>query len=139
MANQGHWIDDLFAAIDGKDQVAFAEFFALDGTFRFGNHAPVHGRRSIRDAVAEFFVAVRGLDHRVEERWLLPDTAIVTGVVSYTRHDGGTLTVPFANVMKLENGAIRDYRIFVDNSTLFAAPDVVGLVAQQGTPEQVAH
>jgi hypothetical protein len=51
----------------------------------------------------------------------LPDAAICIGVVTYTRHDGSTLQVPFANVMKLRPGGIHDYRIFTDNSALFAA------------------
>ena len=122
MSDAGRWIDELFAAIDRRDAAAFAGFLAADGRFRFGNFPPVQGRAAITEAVSAFFGALRGLRHAIEERWLLPDAAVVTGSVTYTRHDGSTLQVPFANVFKLRGSEIRDYVIYVDNSALFAAP-----------------
>lgn len=119
MDAEGRWIDELLAAIDRKDHVAFAEFFLPDATFRFGNIAPVCGRPAIAEAVAAFFLALKGLQHRIENRWLLPDTAIFTGTVTYTRHDDTVLQVPFANVLKIRPAGIQEYLTFVDNSTLF--------------------
>jgi SnoaL-like domain len=116
----GPWIDELFAAIDRKDQVAFAEFLLPDARFRYGNYVPVQGRSAIAETVADFFAALRGLEHQLEDRWVLPDTAIITGTVIYTRHNDSTLRVPFANILKLRHGGIHDYLIFVDNSGLFA-------------------
>lgn len=123
MSDDGSWIDRLFAAIDRKDTAAFLAFLSPDASFRFGNLDPVHGYPAIAQAVAHFFDALRGLDHRLEDRWLLDDAAIVSGMVTYTRHDGSVLRVPFANVLKLHEGAIRDYRIFADVSALFPPPD----------------
>jgi hypothetical protein len=40
--------------------------------------------------------------------------------VTYTRLDGSTLTVPFANVFVLKGAEIQSYRIYIDNSPLFA-------------------
>ncbi|MGA9334366.1 MAG: nuclear transport factor 2 family protein [Rudaea sp.] len=114
------WVDELFAAIDRKDHEAFVSFLLPDACFRFGNNPPLHGRVAIAAAVAGFFSALRSLCHRIEDRWEMEDAAIVVGSVTYVRHDGGTLEVPFANVFKLGKGGIRDYQIFVDNSTLFA-------------------
>ncbi|MGA8276763.1 MAG: nuclear transport factor 2 family protein [Rhodanobacteraceae bacterium] len=120
METNGRWIDELFAAIDRKDHQAFAAFLAPGACFRFGNHPPVRGRAAIAEATAQFFAAVRALNHRIEERWLLPDTAIVTGAVTYTRHDGSTLDVPFANVLRFGENAVDDYRVFVDDSALLS-------------------
>jgi ketosteroid isomerase-like protein len=120
MADDGRWIDELFAAIDRKDAVAFAGFLAPDASFRFGNLPAVVGRDAIIAFVGGFFGAVQGVRHRLEDRWRVADATIVTGNVTYTRHDGSTLSVPFANVMKSQGGGIRDYIIFVDNSALFA-------------------
>jgi len=39
--------------------------------------------------------------------------------VTYTRHDGSVLTVPFANVFEMRGDKIAAYRIYVDNSLLF--------------------
>ena len=116
----GRWTDELMSSIDRKDAVAFGRFLHPDATFRFGNAAPVHGRDAIVHAVAGFFSALRSLHHRVEDRWMVGNTAILAGSVTYTRHDGSTLEVPFANVLGFEPDGVRDYRIFVDVSALFA-------------------
>lgn len=114
------FISDLLATIDRKDAKAFAAFLTPDASFRFGNNPAVAGREAIEVVVTGFFEAIRSVSHQLEEQWLLPDTAICTGLVTYTRHDGSTLQVPFANVMKLRGGGIHDYLIFSDNSALFA-------------------
>lgn len=122
MENDDNWIDDLFASIDRKDHKAFAAFLEPDACFRFGNLPAVNGRPEIAEVTAGFFAAIQGIRHRFDGRWLVPGTAIVTGNVTYTRHDGSTLDVPFANVLTLgESGGVADYRIFVDNSALFQA------------------
>ena len=40
------------------------------------------------------------------------------GQVTYTRHDGSQLSVPFANIFKLRDNLIEEYRIFGDFSAL---------------------
>jgi limonene-1,2-epoxide hydrolase len=42
--------------------------------------------------------------------------------VIYTRHDGSVVTFPFANVFELRGEKIAAYRIYIDNSSLFASP-----------------
>jgi ketosteroid isomerase-like protein len=120
MANRT-FIDELLATIDRKDARAFAAFLTPEATFRFGNNPAVVGRDAIEAAVGTFFKAIQGVSHSLEKQWSLPDAAICIGVVTYTRHDGTTLQVPFANVLKLRPGGIHDYRIYTDNSALFAA------------------
>ena len=112
----------LFAAIDGRDADAFVAFIAEDGEFRFGNAPPVVGRAAIRAAVAGFFAAIGGCRHRLLASWTSPGTAVCEGEVTYTRHDGSTLAVPFVNVFALGDGRIRSYRIYIDNGPLFSAP-----------------
>jgi ketosteroid isomerase-like protein len=115
------FINDLLAAIDRKDARAFAAFLTVDASFRFGNNPVVAGRDAIEAAAGGFFKAIKSVSHYLENQWSLPDAAICTGLVTYTRHDGSTLQVPFANVMKLRAGGIHDYLIFTDNSALFTA------------------
>lgn len=120
MSSDEEWIDHLFAAIDRQDAAAFSDFLAPEVSFSFGNADPVRGRAVVTEAVVALFAALRALQHRVEERWIVADTAIVAGRVTYTRHDGSTLTVPFANILKRGPDGIHDYRIYIDNSGLFA-------------------
>jgi ketosteroid isomerase-like protein len=111
----------LFAAIDGGDAQAFAGFLAADGEFRFGNAPPVVGRDAVRDAVAGFFGAIGGCRHRLLRAWQAEGSVACEGEVTYTRHDGSQVTLPFANVFVLRGGEIASYRIYIDNAPLFAA------------------
>lgn len=119
MDGAGHWIDTLFAAIDRQDTRAFAALLTEDARFVFANSAPVQGRAAIASAVDGFFAALRSLEHRLEARWLLPGVAIVIGEVTYTRHDGSTLQVPFSDLLKYRADGVYDYRIYIDVSRLF--------------------
>lgn len=113
-------IKALFSSIDGKNIEDFSEFFAVDSVFRFGNQPEVHGKQLIAEYVSAFFASIHSLQHQVLETWqAAADTIICHGVVTYTRHDSKTLTVPFVNVFKLAGSKISKYLIFVDNSELY--------------------
>ena len=116
------WVTTLFHALDTFDAKAFAGFLTDNAVFVFGNAAPVKGRSTIQEAVATFFTSIQAIRHDLLETWTLPETVICRGVVTYTRHSGSQLSVPFANVFKLQNGLIQDYLIYVDNSQLYARP-----------------
>lgn len=110
----------LFAAIDAADPVRFADFLAADAQFRFGNYEPVHGRDAVRAYVTGFFGSIAGLRHELVALVRAGDVVTAHGHVTYTRHDGSTLRVPFANVFHLDDaGLIRDYLIFIDNHELY--------------------
>ena len=50
------------------------------------------------------------------------DNGIVCeGEVTYTHHDGRSVTVPFCNVFEAEAGLISLYRIYIDMGPVFAA------------------
>ncbi|MBI4989919.1 MAG: nuclear transport factor 2 family protein [Rhodocyclales bacterium] len=115
------WVAALFAAIDRQDAEAFAGFLAEDARFAFGNLPAVAGRAAVRDFVAGFFSSIRAVSHRVPDAWQTDDTVVCRGEVTYTRHDGSTLSVPFANVLTMSGDKVRDYRIYMDASALYPA------------------
>jgi uncharacterized protein (TIGR02246 family) len=114
------WVTELFRTIDAGDAEGFARFLTDDARFRFGNAPSVQGREAIRAAVGGFFASVREVRHELAETWTLPDTLICQGQATYTCHDGSAVTVPFANILKMERNLIREYLIYVDASPLFA-------------------
>lgn len=115
------WIFDLFASIDRRDSAAFAGFLTEDASFRFGNQQAVRGRGAIGEAVGQFFEQIAALKHRVLNAWDAGDAVIVTGEVTYTRHDGSRLTLPFADVFHMRDSLIREYLIYMDVTPLFAS------------------
>ena len=117
--NDSQWVNKLFAAIDSKDPDAFVAFLTEDAVFRFGNAAPVSGKAAIREMLVGFFTSIRALRHEVTDTWTLPDVVVAIGQVTYTRHDGSTLSAPFADVFKMQKGLAREYLIYVDASRLY--------------------
>ena len=114
------WMNQLFAAIDGKDADAFVGFLTENAVFAFGNTQPVSGRAAIRELLVGFFASIRALRHEVTDAWRLPDMAVAIGQVTYTRLDGSSLSVPFADVLKMRQGLVSEYLIYVDASRLYA-------------------
>lgn len=117
----GAWWESLFATIDAGDAAGFVSRLTADACFRFGNAPQVIGTEAIQAAVAGFFSSIAGSRHRMWNSWHGAATAACEGQVTYTRHDGATVLVPFANAFDLRGDKIAAYRIYIDLSPLFAA------------------
>ena len=116
------WTPTLFASIDAKDTSRFLSFLSDDASFRFANLPAAVGQDAIRQAVDGFLASIAGCRHDVSNVWALAGTVICEGRVTYTRLDGGVLSVPFVNVFGMAGPLIRDYSIYVDASALYSAP-----------------
>ena len=113
-------LDALFAAIDAKDTSAFLGFLTDDASFRFGSAPPADGREAIGQAVEGFFSTIAGLEHSLA--WTLADgnTLVCEGDVTYTRHDGSTISLPFVDVFDMDGEKIKNYKISMDIAPLYA-------------------
>jgi ketosteroid isomerase-like protein len=92
----------------------------MPGGVSYGDAAPVQGKAAVGEAVRGFFASIAGLSHELADVWVQEDVLICHGTVTYTRHDGTRLQVPFANILGLEGGLVSSYRVFVDASALYA-------------------
>ncbi len=110
---------ELFAAIDAMDSERFVRSLTPDAVFRFGSAPPVTGRDAVGDAVGNFFSSIAGLRHALTMTLSDDGTLVCEGEVTYTRHDGSEITLPFANVFELEDGLIAHYKIYVDIGPLY--------------------
>lgn len=111
---------EMFAAIDAKDSDRFATYLAPHCSFHFANQPAVRGAEGIRDYVRNFLASVESIRHVIEAQWEVPGALLCHGQVSYTRHDGSILEVPFANLLRTGPEGITEYRVFVDASGLRA-------------------
>jgi limonene-1,2-epoxide hydrolase len=112
--------DKLFASIDGMDTESFLSFIATDATFRFGSSPAVTGHSAIRQSVESFFSMFAALHHALHRLVADGNAVVCEGEVTYTRHDGSEITLPFANVFEVDGGLISLYRIYIDIGPLFA-------------------
>ena len=117
---QQELLQDVFAAIDRRDADAFVSYLTADAVFRFGSSPPVKGRDAAREAVAGFFASFAGLSHKLSNSIATDETLICEGEVTYTRHDGSTVVLPFADSFELEDGLISHYKIYMDIGPLYA-------------------
>jgi hypothetical protein len=113
-------IISLFKVIDEMDCEKFASFLHENGEFKFGNASTVKGRTEIKKAISQFSSSIHGLQHNVKEVWNVDDSIIVNGDVTYTRKNKTQITIPFMNLLKTNNGLIKNYQIFIDIGPLFA-------------------
>jgi limonene-1,2-epoxide hydrolase len=110
----------LFASIDAMDTESFLGFIREDATFRFGSSPAVKGHAEIRAAVEGFFSSFAALKHDLQRVVADGDAVVCEGEVTYTKHDGSTITLPFVNVFEVDGGLISLYRVYIDIGPLFA-------------------
>ncbi|MBI2794162.1 MAG: nuclear transport factor 2 family protein [Ignavibacteria bacterium] len=112
-------MNQLFTAIDTMNAEEFASHLTDDVEFRFGNAPSVFGKSATQMAVEGFFGSIKGLRHEVAAVDQADETIYSYGFVTYTRHEGSTLRVPFCNVFGMKGNLIKDYLIFADLSELY--------------------
>jgi limonene-1,2-epoxide hydrolase len=111
----------LFVSIDAMDTEGFLGFIAQDGEFRFGSAPAVRGHDGIREAVGGFFSSIAEISHELQRIVADDNTVVCEGEVTYTRHDGSAVTLPFCNVFETDGGLISLYRIYIDIAPLYAS------------------
>jgi hypothetical protein len=111
----------LIADIDSMDANRFASNLSENCVLRYANHPEVHGREQIAGAIGAFYETIGGLRHEPVNEWTVGDTTVLQFDVTYTRHDGGVVTVPAVSIVRSSNGElIDDYRIYVDLAPVYA-------------------
>ena len=114
------WLERLFDSIDTQDTEGFVGFLAPDATFRFGSAPAAEGREQIAAAVGGFFSTIAGCRHHLARTWSGDDSVVVEGDVTYRRHDGSEVTVPFTDVFDMQGELIKAYKIYIDIGPLYA-------------------
>ncbi len=114
------WLDQLFAAVDALDTERFVDFLSPDAEFRFGSAPPVNRSQDIAAAVDGFFATIAGCHHVIANTWNGNGTIACEGEVTYRRHDGSEITLPFANVFDMAGEKISRYKIYIDIAPLYA-------------------
>ena len=75
---------------------------------RLGNAPPIEGRQAARDAWAAFCEGIEGVAHTPVAQWHSDHGTVAEAEVTYTRKDGGTVTVPVATIYREKDGLIKN-------------------------------
>ncbi|MBI5325437.1 MAG: nuclear transport factor 2 family protein [Ignavibacteriae bacterium] len=113
------WVLDLLKSVDDNDADKFVSFLTDDCEFKFGNADAVVGNANVKAAVEGFFGSIKGLKHTDIETIISGDVVATPGVVTYTRHNGTTLSVNFCNLFRMKGDKIQKYNIYIDISQLY--------------------
>jgi ketosteroid isomerase-like protein len=113
--------DAIWEDVDRMDADAWSRYLAPDVMFTFANSDPIHGREDARAALAGFFDQIAGLSHEILGQWEVDGATIIEFSATYTRKDGRDVTVPAVTIYRTNaDDLIHDYRIFVDQTPLWA-------------------
>ena len=104
--------------IDAGDAAAFVDLLTPDAQFRFGNAPMLVGTEAILAATRGFLASIACCRHRLIRTFSGSAGVACEGEVTYTRHEGTPIALPFANVFELRGPLISAYRIYIDNSPL---------------------
>jgi ketosteroid isomerase-like protein len=115
-----HHVQAIFAAFDSKDIGALAALMTDDVRLQIGNAHVVEGKAEFVEALQIFFSSVAGFRHTVTNVWSDVDAVIAELKVHYARLDGTELTLPCCNVFRLRDGAVADYRVYMDITPVYA-------------------
>jgi ketosteroid isomerase-like protein len=110
----------MFDAIDAKNGTAFVSYLTEDAVFRFGSAPPVQGRDAIQAAVDGFFTTIAACAHNIARTIEQNDTLVCEGEVTYQRHDGSSISLPFVDVLEYDGDLIAHYKIYIDVAPLYA-------------------
>lgn len=113
------FVTEVYQSIDRADAKKFASYITADGTFRFANNPSVKGTEAIEAYVDGFFKSLKAVAHSNLESWRAGDVLFVNGTVTYTRHNGTSLELPFSCTWKMKGNLIDQYLIYIDSSELY--------------------
>jgi ketosteroid isomerase-like protein len=123
LAAEPEIIAALFAALDRGEIEEVASFLDEDVVVHLTNLDPIQGATAFTELYAQVTGTLAGIRHEIHDIWnAAEDDAVwvVRMTVHYTKGDGHTVSLPCCNVFRLLEGAISEYRVFMDMTPVFA-------------------
>lgn len=108
----------LFEAMNVDEALTM---FTGDARYRFGNYPAAVGREDIRTAATSSHLeAIKGVKFNIQGLWEFGDVLVCEMEIEYIRTDDSILNLPCTDVFRMEGNRIKDMRIYMDPSPLFA-------------------
>ena len=149
MSSKIEVIKQTFLAGESMNVNNFVKFFTDDCRYKFGNFPEAHGPQGIVNTSGEFLKRVKAVKHNILEFSETEETVFVEMTVDYTMMDGTVISLPVCDSIVIENDKVKEMKIFMDASPLFADPepsseaspsgDAVDLAARIGAMYAALH
>ena len=108
------WITDYFAMVDRMDLKEFVTWYNDDGSFMFANNPPAKGKEAVSAALGQFYALIDSMHHEKTGIWVSGDTGVWEARVHFKTKTGKELILPAASVLRLKNGKVEDFRMYMD-------------------------
>ncbi|MEQ3551829.1 nuclear transport factor 2 family protein [Pseudonocardia nematodicida] len=119
-ADRAAMVRSMCAAVDAGAAEEFGAWFAPDATYTFGNGETLVGRDAVVAATAGAAGALPWVRHTVEDVAEIDDRLFCRFTIGTESPAGAALALPCLTVIRLGEGGIVDYRVFMDLSPAFA-------------------
>jgi SnoaL-like domain len=114
-------IEEMFRRIDTMDPACLDPYLAPEAKVVFGNQPPLVGSDDVKAGCEQFFAAIAGIHHEIVGLWEFDRVTVVKLQVTYTRHDGGVVTVPVITLIeRADTDLIENYLVYFDLAPVFA-------------------
>lgn len=100
---------------------AFVSLLTPDVVFRIGSQPILQGREAVRSAINGLFALMRRIEHHTLDLWVEGDRIALQAEVTFAMTSGNEVTLPYMNVLSVEDQYIRDYRIHIDLQPVLAS------------------
>lgn len=114
----------LLPAVDSLDAERYIDHLTEDVYLRFGNGDPLRGHDEVRAMLTGHFATIESMRHELLNEFADGDAIVQQLAVSITRVSGESATdVPAVNVLRVRDGKVYDYRVYIDLSQLAAGAE----------------
>lgn len=118
------WAKQFFAAVDSRQPDVIVSFMQPDVRLQMANSPALVGIPAIHESFTQAAQRFAAIQHDLQGIWQgswdKGDVVSAEAIVTYTFADGRTVTLPCTSTLRLQDGKIADYRIFIDPSPAFA-------------------
>lgn len=127
-------VEAMFAA--GRDLDAYMAFFDENALYRAGNQPAVQGREAIREVMARLRGSGLRVSHQMSGTWQKGDVVVCEMEVSYAHPDGRAVTLPCVDIFRVTGDKVREMRVYIDMSPVFALMKPAGSGHTTSTEEK---
>jgi ketosteroid isomerase-like protein len=114
----------MFDALDGGDIEQMVRYMTGDVVAAFGNFPELNGKDAFHMMFRDLSKSVSGVRHEIHNLWQVEqdaDVVVARMTVTYTRHDGGTISLPCCNVFRMHANLVSHYSVYMDTTPILPA------------------
>lgn len=108
------WLRSYYGALDELRFEEVGKFLHEDCVSRYPTGHVVEGRELVLKLTERALTALARIQHELRSAWEEGEEVIYELEVTYRRRDGQTIVRPGVGIFVLEDGLIREQRLFVD-------------------------